>query len=239
MPGYRKAQFPMANNDFLLEARAIGRRLPGGDGWLLRDISLGVRPGERIAITGASSSGKTLLLRSLALLDSVDAGEVYWQGQAVRNETVPDFRRQVMYLHQQPAMFEGNVEENLRMPYKLRTHHSRHFDRKRIASVLADLGRDRSFLAKSHRELSGGEAQIVALLRAVQLDPVVLLLDEPTAALDSEAARSVEQLVDRWLREADGLRALVWVSHNEAQTGRVTGRRIYIHKGQIDKEERT
>jgi putative ABC transport system ATP-binding protein len=228
----------MSSNDLLLEARGIGRRAPGSDGWLLHDISLEVFAGDRIALVGPSGAGKTLLLRSLALLDHLDAGEICWQGQPIRNDAVPTFRRQVIYLHQRPALFEGSVETILRMPFELQAHRGSRFDRQRVVHLLTALGRDASFLAKAQHELSGGEGQIVALLRAVQLDPAVLLLDEPTAALDPDAGRSIAQLVDGWLGERPDARALVWVTHNPAQTEGVLCRTIHLREGRIEKEER-
>jgi putative ABC transport system ATP-binding protein len=75
--------------------------------------------------------------------------------------------------------------------------------------------------------------QIVALLRALQLDPSVLLLDEPTAALDLKTAAAVEALVADWLAEGDSGRATVWVSHGIDQTRRMAGRLLVLDSGRI------
>jgi putative ABC transport system ATP-binding protein len=199
----------------------------------LEDISLTLDPGERLAIRGPSGSGKTLLLRALALLDPLDAGGVVWSGKPLRGDAIPDYRRHVIYLHQRPALFEGTVETSLREPFALRVHRSRAFDRGRVLQLLEDLGRDASFLDQAPRDLSGGEAQLVALLRAIQLEPSVLLLDEPTAALDPRSAQAVERLVDRWLAEAADRRALIWVSHDAAQGARMTHRSLIMNAGRI------
>jgi putative ABC transport system ATP-binding protein len=73
----------------------------------------------------------------------------------------------------------------------------------------------------------------VALLRAVQLDPVVLLLDEPTAALDREAVAAVERLVGDWFDESPNDRALIWVSHDSGQAQRMTDRQVRMQRGEL------
>lgn len=219
-----------------VEARGIGRRDPRGGGWLIRDLSCVVSPGERLGILGTTGSGKTVLLRALALLDPLHAGSIHWRGQAVRGHAVPRYRTQVMYVHQRPALLDGTVEENLRDPFTLKTHHSSRFDRERVVGLLDSLGRSALFLEKASRDLSGGEAQIVALLRAVQLDPVVLLLDEPTASLDKVAALAVEALIDGWFAAGGGGRAIVWVSHDVEQARRVTGRTLHMRAGCLEQE---
>ena len=224
-------KIPLAS-DRLLEALGIGRRPRGGEGWLLSDVSLELRPDERVALRGPSGAGKSLLLRGLALLDPRDAGEVRWCGAEVRREAIPAFRARVLYVAQRPVLFEGSVEENLRRPFELGAHARASFDRERAAALFADLGRDGSFLERSHRDLSGGEAQIVALVRALQLDPDVLLLDEPTASLDAEAGRRVEARISAWA--SGGARSLVWVSHDASQAGRVAGRQIVVRGGRLE-----
>jgi putative ABC transport system ATP-binding protein len=221
-------------SEFLLEARGVGRRVPGGDGWLLREVTLGARPGERLALLGPSGAGKSLLLRALALLDPLDEGAVLWHGQPIADADVPAFRRQAIYLHQRPALFDGDVEANLREPFSLHAHREHVFDRDWVLGRLAALGRDDSFLARSQRDLSGGEAQIVALLRALQLAPSLLLLDEPTAALDQATAAAVERLVSDWLAERPDARALVWVSHDPSQAERMADRKALLRGGRLE-----
>jgi putative ABC transport system ATP-binding protein len=125
------------------------------------------------------------------------------------------------------------VETNLRHPFLLKSHCKRQFNRDRIVDLLEGLVRDASFLEKLHRDLSGGEAQIVALLRALQLDPTVLLLDEPTASLDSEAVRAIEGLLSRWYDEGEGKRAYLWVTHDSGQAQRVADQVLCMQGGRI------
>ncbi len=185
----------------ILEARNIGRATADGQNWLIRGISLAIRPGDRLALVGPSGSGKTVLLRALALLDPLDAGELLWRDRSVTRELVPQFRSRIVYLHQRPALIEGTVEDNLRYPFGFAVHKQRRYDGERIKLWLGMLGRTPDFLQKASRDLSGGELQITALLRAMQLEPDVLLLDEPTAALDHAATLAVQQCVEQWQRE--------------------------------------
>jgi putative ABC transport system ATP-binding protein len=217
----------------LVEAQGLGRRRGVDGAWLFRDVHFMIRPGARVALLGPSGAGKTLLLRALSLLDLLDEGEVRWNGRVIRCEAVPTFRGAVLYLHQRPTLFEGTVEANLRRPFSLRVHHNRRFDRDRVVNLLEQLGRDVSILKKSHRDLSGGEAQIVALLRALPLEPAVLLLDEPTASLDREAAHLVEDLLDRWHAEGAGRRAYVWVTHDSAQAERAADELLWVEAGRV------
>lgn len=226
----------MSDRDVLLEARGVGRLRGADGGWLLEDVSLSLRAGDRLGLAGPSGGGKTLLLRALALLDPVDTGAILWRGQPVRAADIPNFRRQAIYLHQRPALFEGSVEDNLRLPFTLQVYRNRSFDRARVLGLLASLGRDTTFLAKAHGDLSGGESQVVGLVRVLQLDPTVLLLDEPTAALDPATARAAEALVERWRDQAPAARAYVWVSHDSEQGRRVTARRYRMDAGRLTEE---
>jgi putative ABC transport system ATP-binding protein len=222
---------------FPVEARAIGRRGQDGAGWLIRDVTLVVNPDERLAILGTTGSGKTVLLRALALLDPLDSGSIRWRGSAVRAQDIPAYRASVIYVHQRPVVFDGNVEDNLRYPFLLAAHSHKRFEPERIAQLLESLKRPPSFLARSTHDLSGGETQIMALLRAVQLDPAILLLDEPTASLDPASTRAVECLIDNWCGSARGERAFVWVSHDLDQAQRVATRRLLMHAGHLEPEE--
>ena len=217
----------------LLEARNLGRRRPDGTGWLLDDVSLEVGPGERIALAGPSGAGKTILLRCMALLDPLDVGEVRWQGWPIRRDAVPLFRKAVIYVHQRPALFDETVEAALRRPFSLKVHRRKQFDRSRVLGLLASLGRGEDFLDKRVADLSGGEIQIAALVRAVQLDPSVLLLDEPTAALDRGTTAAAEAMLLAWLDQARADRALIWISHDAEQARRVGQKVVMMEGGRI------
>ncbi len=215
----------------LLQACGVTRR--AGEVLLLDDVSVELRGGDRIAVVGPSGSGKTLLLRCLAMLDPFEAGEIRWQGKTVQAGEIPRFRSQVIYLHQRPALVEGTVEDNLRQPFSLRVHHDKPFSRARIVNLLESLGRNESFLSKQQRDLSGGEAQLTALLRAMQLDPNILLMDEPTAAIDAAATEMVETLVANWIQEQPSQRANVWVTHDQRQARRVATSEMHIREGRL------
>jgi putative ABC transport system ATP-binding protein len=232
-----RATLPSPTGLPALVAIGICRRDPKSDGWLIRDVNMSVHYGDRLGIVGSSGAGKTVLLRALAMLDPIDAGEILWNGRPVHGDAVPGYRKQVIYLHQRPALYEGSVEDNLRYPFTLEGHRSNAFDRSRVVELLAALGRDAGFLAKSSRDLSGGEAQIVALIRATQLEPSVLLLDEPTASLDPGTAQALEAVINRWLIGKTGERALVWVSHDQQQTLRMTAQTIALHSGRVSVEQ--
>jgi len=216
----------------VLKAIGIGRKV--ANHWLFRGISLSLQPGQRLALLGPSGSGKTLLLRALAMLDTIDAGEIRWHGAIISGNQIPRFRSQVMFLPQQPALPEGTVEQILRQPFSLRVYQGRQFHRQRIVEWLRSLGRSDTFLAKQHHNLSGGEAQLTALLRSVQLDPDILLLDEPTAALDTETVEMVESLVATWLdQKSDQPYTTVWVTHDHEQIQRVSNSTLCIRDGLI------
>jgi putative ABC transport system ATP-binding protein len=222
----------LPENTAIISACGLGRRNLG-DHWLIRDVNLEVEPGDRLAITGPTGSGKTVLVRAVALLDPVDEGIIRFRGTPIAEKFIPNYRKQVIYLHQRPALLKGTVEDNLERPFALQAHQGKQFDRERTLGQLEILGRDASFLDKSSNDLSGGEAQIVALLRAIQLDPAVLLLDEPSASLDQGAGRAIEDLIRRWLDEDSTARAFVWISHDPQRVTRVASRRLAMRCGQL------
>jgi putative ABC transport system ATP-binding protein len=217
----------------LLQAKGLARRHPTAGQWLLDHISLEIRAGDRAVVSGPSGAGKTLLLRAVSMLDPIDAGAVLWPDRPISREAVPGFRASVIYCHQRPAMLAATVEESLRRPFALKTHCAKKFDRPWILERLARLGRQVSFLEQPVANLSGGEMQLVALLRALQLAPQILLLDEPTAALDPKTSAEVEELVVDWIEKAPDARALIWVSHDVEQGDRVATRKIYMESGRI------
>jgi putative ABC transport system ATP-binding protein len=214
---------PAHENGALLRVVEAGRRVGGS--WAWRGLHFSVEPGARLAVTGPSGSGKTLLLRALAGLDPLDEGTVAFRGRPFTAWRMPQYRARVVYLPQAPALTEGTVADNLQSVFTFAVHHGRAFDEAWVLRHLALLGREPDFLGRSTAVLSGGERQLVAFLRALQIAPEVLLLDEPTASLDAESTAQIERLVAQWQAEQPG-RAVLWTSHRPAQLARVTDRRI-------------
>ena len=219
----------------LLRAINVSRDDPVSGSVLLQAYSLEVRAGDSVVLTGATGSGKSLLLRSLAMLDPIGAGELHFGGEAVRAHTVPRYRSQVAYVRQRPAMLAETVEQNLQLPYALTINVGRRFDVGAARRLLDTVGQPPGFLAKRARDLSGGEAQIVALIRVLLLDPIVLLLDEPTAALDSGTTLAVEKMLRGWANGGEP-KALVMVTHSPEQAERLGRRRLRIAAGRLEPE---
>jgi len=188
-----------------------------------RGLDVAVDPGDRLAVRGPSGAGKTLLLRALAGLDALDEGELLADGEPVAS--LPQHRAAVAAVAQRPALFDTTVRDNVQAPFAFAVHDGVAYDEARALALLARLGRGAGLLDQTVDGLSGGEAQTVGLLRALLTDPVVLLLDEPTAGLDPERAAAVEAAVEAFL-QADPARAAVWTSHDAAQLARVTTRSL-------------
>ena len=205
----------------VLQACKLSFRL--GDRTLWRDLDLILHAGERLAVAGASGSGKTLLLRTLAGLEPLQAGDLIFQDRPLSDWSMPAYRARVIYVPQRPGLPEGPVENALRAPFHFAVHRQQRYSADHAQELLAMLGRDGTFLQQRTERLSGGEAQIVAMVRALLLDPDVLLLDEPTASLDAGAVAAVEALVIRWMREQPQ-RAWVWTSHDRKQLQRTSDR---------------
>ncbi len=216
----------------LIEAQSL-RRTSSRDGvTLLDNVSLRLCAGDRVVLRGPTGSGKTVLLRALSLLDACDAGDLLWHGRLISSHEIPRYRSRVVYLHQRPVIFEGSVRENLQRPFSLAIHAGRKFNEALAEQQIAVCGLNRSFLDRQGSKLSGGEAQIVALIRALQLEPEVLLLDEPTASLDAKTANLVERLVMDWQSALPKNRAFIWITHAEQSLVSLANRMWQMRSGQ-------
>lgn len=208
----------------LLLARGLRKQV--GERLLWQGLGVELDPGERLALVGPAGCGKTLLLRQLAWLDPLDGGNLLLRGLPPQGWSLPRYRAQVAYLAQRPPVFAGTVAENLAEPWTYRCHQGRSPQPERLLAWLEQLGRSPSFLGQDAAQLSGGETQLLALLRLLQLDPVVLLLDEPSASLDGATTLKLEGLLQHWLR--DGARALLLTSHDPAQVQRCCDRQLEL-----------
>ncbi len=226
--------------DHLIEIKNLKRQPSDRDRPLLDVGHLMIRPGDRIALAGPIGSGKSTLLRAVAMLDPCEVCRIRFGKTEVTHDSVLAYRRQVIYLPQRPAMVASTVRDNLKLPFQMTsrptTTPSQYQEQQAIA-LFEELGKPGSFLDQPADELSGGERQLVSLVRALQLQPLVLLMDEPTASLDTESTRRLEQVVMRWYRdESDARRAFVLVTHDSDLIERMTDRIIHIRDGAVDED---
>ncbi|MCD6292673.1 MAG: ABC transporter ATP-binding protein [Deltaproteobacteria bacterium] len=183
----------------------------------LGPFDLTVGAGETVFLSGTSGAGKSLFLRSLADLDP-HTGEVFLDGRLAQSWPAPQWRRRVGLLPAESQWWYDTVGEHLQKPI--------------APEMFAALGFDEQVLNWSITRLSSGEKQRLAILRLLHNQPAVLLLDEPTANLDSESGRRVETLFLNYQREHGS--AIVWVTHDLAQGYRLGRRHYQIENGQLE-----
>lgn len=209
-PGAAGAILPLAVRDLVL-------RLGGATAIDHLDLDLG--GAGCTMIMGPNGAGKSLLLKLLHGLVRATEGRIDWAGHAPAAVTA----RQAL-VFQTPVLLRRSVAANLDFVLRMRGK-----DRARGAALLAHVGLSHK-AGQPARLLSGGEAQRLALARALATDPEVLLLDEPTASLDPPSVLAIEAIVagarDRGVR-------IVFVTHDAGQARRMADDVVFVHRGRV------
>lgn len=185
-----------------LQIEDVTLRYPGRGEPALARVSLTLEPGESVALVGASGAGKTTLASLLLRLADPDAGRLACAGVDLRDTDPAAWRRQVAWVPQRPTMFAGTVADNIRLADPGASD-----ERVRAAAIAAGalsvvdalpLG-FATAIGEGGRALSMGQAQRIALARAFLRDAPLLILDEPTAHLDEDAAAAAGAAIERLL----------------------------------------
>ena len=212
-----------------------GVRVRYGEVDALAVDALDVRDGEVLAVIGPNGSGKSTLLRVLALLERPIAGEVRFRGQVVDARRALAERRQMAVCFQQPWLADMTVAENVGLGLRFRGIPA-HEAEPRVRRWLDRLGAA-ALADRRARTLSGGEAQRVALARALVLEPAVLLLDEPFAALD-EPTRAVLVVDLGAILRADRV-TTVFVTHDRGEAQALADRVAVMLGGRLRQADDT
>lgn len=205
-----------------LRVRDLVLRL--GELTVLDRVALDLGPVGCTMVMGANGAGKSLLLKLLHGLIVPSSGRIDWGGRTPAEVTA----RQAL-VFQKPVLLRRSVAANLDFVLRARGK-----DRDRCAALLEHVG----LAHKAHqpaRLLSGGEAQRLALARALATDPEVLLLDEPTASLDPASVLAIERIVgqarDRGVR-------VIFVTHDVGQARRMADDVVFLHRGRVAEHAR-
>ena len=178
---------------------------------ILKDLSFDVEENEFVALVGPSGSGKSTLLNMIGLLDNIDSGKVLINGKIlpkVNSRSAVNYRKNVInYLFQSNALIStSSVKDNLMLAMTF-TNFSKEEKEKKIKETLRFVGLDSKV-----NELSGGEQQRIAIVRAILKPGDIILADEPTGSLDPDMAQKSFDLI-RSLRDQFGKTILI-VTHN-------------------------
>ncbi|MBQ3405761.1 MAG: amino acid ABC transporter ATP-binding protein [Lachnospiraceae bacterium] len=205
-----------------------------GDNVVLDGIDLNVDPGDVIVLVGPSGCGKSTFLRCLTHLEEPTGGQIFLDGKEVTDREIDHVRSRMGMVFQHFNLFPHmTVKKNITFaPVKLRKMTQTEADQKAMELL------DRIGLADKADEypnmLSGGQKQRIAIVRALAMDPEVLLFDEPTSALDPEMVGEVLELMKKLAK--NGM-TMVVVTHEMGFAKEVASRVIFIDKGKIQEDK--
>jgi len=206
-----------------------------GDLHVLKDINQTIQEGEVVVVIGPSGSGKSTFLRCLNLLEEPTSGEIILEGVSItdKNNDVNRQREKMGMVFQQFNLFpHKTVLENITLaPIQVKGLTKEEADRKAM-SLLKRIGLEEK--ANTYpNQLSGGQKQRIAIIRALAMEPDVMLFDEPTSALDPEMVGEVLEVMKELAR--DGM-TMVVVTHEMGFAKEVGSRVIFMDEGRIMEE---
>lgn len=201
------------------------------DDWVLKDVSFTVKPGERLAIVGATGSGKTTIINLLCRFYDIQRGRIRIDGVDIKDWNVEELRRRVGVVQQDVFLFSGDIGANIRL-------RNREISEQKVEQAARDVNADR-FISRLPGEyghavtemggtLSGGQRQLLAFARAIAFDPDVLVLDEATSSVDTETEAWIQDALGRLMRS----RTSIVIAHR-ISTVRRAHRILVLHKGEI------
>ena len=216
----------MINRKHLIDLKNITVSFDGEK--ILDDLSLYIRDGEFVTLLGSSGCGKTTTLRIIAGFIDPDEGQVFFDGEDMSG--VPPYKREVNTIFQRYALFPHyNVFENI--AYGLRVRKTPEpVIREKVEKMLKMVGLQ-GFEKRSVTKLSGGQQQRVAIARALILEPKVLLLDEPLAALDLKLRKDM-QIELKNIQKQLGI-TFIYVTHDQEEALSMSDTVVVMNKGKI------
>ena len=211
----------------MLTLDSVWKARPGqANSYILQDCSYAFKSDRIYAILGQSGAGKTTLLRLMNSLTTPDRGRILLEGQDIDTIHPAQLRSRISLLFQTPAFVGQTVEEDLAFARQFS-----HREGVNFASLLGRVHLDTAFLSRRVGTLSVGEQQRVCLARTLVAKPEVLLLDEPTAALDDATANQILELI----REISSTERLltIFVTHRKSHARKVGQDLLQLATGKL------
>lgn len=212
-----KGTEPVGEAEHVIEFRDVGFRYPRSETYVLRHVNLTIRSGEHLSIVGLNGAGKTTFIKLLCRLYDVTEGEILVDGKNIRRYSDEEYRKLFAVVFQDFRLFAFSLKENVALQDSEHADLARVEEALRLSGVYDDTvklekGMD-TMIYKSFdetgTELSGGQKQKVAISRALYKNAPVVILDEPTAALDPVA----EYEIYRKFHELVGGKTALYISH--------------------------
>ena len=196
---------------------------------VLKIDSLDIDPGETLAVVGPNGAGKSTLLLALAHLLKPTRGDILFDGKSLNAWSDLEYRRRISFVFQAPLLMDMTVEQNVALGLKFRGV-SKEETRERANRWIKALGVE-SLAKRRAGQLSGGEAQRVSLARAFVLEPELLLLDEPFAALDPPTHAKLLEDLSNILKQDH--KTAVFVTHNLKEAAKLSHRIAVLVDGML------
>lgn len=223
------------NDNFVIRFEKVGYQPEGSDKWIYKSLDLKIKSGEALAIMGSIGSGKSTCVKLLVRLINHNKGKIFIDNQEIRDLDVNDLRSQLIYVPQHPILFNRTLWENI--TYGL----DKEVTEEQIYKILKEVGlkdlvsvykeKMHEKVGKLGSNLSGGQKQVVWLVRCLLRDSKVIILDEPTSALDEKSRRNVEKLI----KKLSATRTVIIITHDKDLL-HFMDRMIYFDKGKIIKD---
>jgi putative ABC transport system ATP-binding protein len=179
---------------------------------VFKDIDLTIKKGTLTVISGESGAGKSTFLKLFNRFNELTDGKILYHERELKDYQINEIRRSNLYLSQLPHVIEGSIKDNLSFPFSFQAHKDKRYSSDRAREWL-DYFHLGISLGHEALKLSIGQRQRIALIRALLLEPEVLLLDEPCSALDSRNRRLIEQKIES-LMESAGI-TVIMATHSE------------------------
>ena len=213
----------------MLEVKNIVKSFDGKE--VLKGIDFKVDKGEKVIIIGPSGSGKSTFLRTLNLLESIDSGDIIFEGNKINTKiNVDEYRQKIGMVFQSFNLFNNlTVKENIMLaPVTLKLKTKEEAEKEAIKLLKKINLKDK--IDKYPSQLSGGEKQRVAIVRALAMNPKMMLFDEPTSALDPEMVGEVLNLMKDLVD--DGMTMII-VTHEMSFAKDIGSKIVFMDDGKI------